>query len=137
MKALHHRNHVVVQAMFNAWKNKVYPLGLRVQWSPRTHPCTHAFDAGGMKGAGTHHLALRSQGMGCLETTEAAKAQDSRSSSGYARLSWLRLPMTRRRLQRVLFVWRKHTKKEKRFRHIRGTLPRKVIWCVCTRGLLQ
>lgn len=135
LKALIHRNHVVVQAKSSAWKNKLYPLGLRVQWSPRTPPCTNACDAGGTKDALTHQFALRSQKMVCLETTEAARAQASRGSSGYTKLALLRLSMIRRRVRRMLLLWRKQTDKEMRVRYIRRTLPQ-VIWCVCSRGVL-
>lgn len=127
LKASNHRNRVVVQANFNTWEYKLHPLE-RVQWRPTTHhPRTNAHDEGGTQGAGTHQLALRSQGMGCLATTEADRAEDLGSSSGYASLALLRLPMIRRRLRRMLFVWRKQTEKEKRFRYIRRTLPQKVI----------
>lgn len=129
LKASNHRNHVVVKAKFNAWKNKLYPLGLRVQWSPKAYPHTNAYNARGPKDAGTHTLALRLQGMERLEQTEAERAQDLKSSSGYASLALLRLPMIRRRLRRMLFVWRRKTEKEMRFRYIRGTLPQKVIVC--------
>lgn len=43
--------------------------------------------------------------------------------------------MIRRRLLRMLLVWREQTEKEIRIRYINGTLPQ-VIWCVRTRDVL-
>lgn len=130
LKAASHRNHALVQAKFSAWKNKSYPLGLRVQWSPRTYPCANAYDAGCTKGAGSHHPALTLHETECVERTEEERAQDSRASSGSARLALLRSSMIRWRLGRMLLLWRKQTEKEMRFRYIRGTLRQKVIVCV-------
>lgn len=135
LKAMSHVNHTLLQTKFIAWKNRSYPLGLRSPWSPSTYHCEKEHDARGTNCAGTHHPALASHQIRCVERAEAERALDSRGwrgSSGSARLALLRLPMIRWRLRRTLFVWRKQTEKETRFRYITGILPQKVkcVWAL-------
>ncbi|CAM9894495.1 unnamed protein product [Pylaiella littoralis] len=121
-----HRNHMIVRAKFNAWKNMWYPLGLPVQWGPRIRPYTNSDNREAKSSARIPQehwkkLALRSRESRCLETTEAARAQDWESSSGCASLVSLRLPLIGQRVRRVLYVWRKRAKTKARVRLIRNT----------------
>lgn len=137
LRASSHRNYMLVRAKFNAWRNILYPLGVPGQWGPKIRPYTYSDSRGTKKSTGTQHdhskkLTLRSRGLKCLETTEAARAQDWESSSRRASLVLLRLPLIGQRVRRVLYVWRKRAKADRRFRFIRNTLPNKVslAWCV-------
>lgn len=117
---------MIVRAKFNAWKNMWYPLGLPVQWGPRIRPYTYSDNREAKSSARIPQehwkkLALRSRESRCLETTEAARAQDWESSSGCASLVSLRLPLIGQRVRRVLYVWRKRAKTKARVRLIRNT----------------
>ncbi|CAM9354240.1 unnamed protein product, partial [Scytosiphon promiscuus] len=132
LKALKYRSHKDMQVAVNAWKNKIYPLGLRRQWGSGITPyaCARQGNAATKVGEAPHHHAKdvspRVRGIRCLQTTEAATAQDWKTSEGCNSLVLLRLPMVGQRLRQVLYVWRKRAQKEKQFRYIRETLPQKV-----------
>ncbi|CAM9551851.1 unnamed protein product, partial [Ectocarpus fasciculatus] len=124
-----HRNHRLVEAMFNTWRNRVYPLGLRAHWDG-LRPCTHSYTEGATKSnetQQTEELAEGSREVQCLRTTEAATARDWESVAGCSSLLLLRLPMIGQRVRRVLYVWRKRAKKEIRFRYIQDTLPKRKV----------
>lgn len=132
MKAFKYRSHKVLQVALNAWKNKLYPLGLRRQWGTGIRPYLSSSPEEAAKeqielsNHQAKELAPGSREIRCLETTEAATADDWKSSAGCDSLVLLRLPMVGQRMRRVLYVWRKRVQKEKRVRYIREALPRKV-----------
>lgn len=126
-KELRYANRMTKKAAIQAWKNTVYPLGLRVQRGP---------SIGSRDGEATRnarvHVATNKEGTKpwrakeCLKVTTAATAQDWTTLLGCSSLVLLRLPMIGKHMRRVLYVWRKLTKKGKRVEYIRSILPQKV-----------
>lgn len=128
LKASKHSDLRIRRVVFMAWKNTVYPWGLRRQWGPRVR----AAHGGGAKVAeaaqpsSTGGIPSLSREMECLDLTSATAAKDWTTSSGLSAIVLLRLPMVGKRMRRILYVWRKLTKRGKRLRYIRDMLPRKV-----------
>lgn len=131
LKASIHADRRILRTATTAWKNTVYPLGLQVEWDP-------SIRVGQKESTGHDEVEpspntetnLRSQERKCFEQTRAATAQDWSTSSKNSSLVLLRLPLVGKRMRRVLYVWWKITKKEKRLRYIRDMLPQKVsfVW---------
>ncbi|CAM9510845.1 unnamed protein product, partial [Laminaria digitata] len=131
--ALNHSNRRVTESIFRAWKNAVFPLGLRAQWGPRAsvhRDGEPAQDEGArLRLSNTSKAKNAVTEVECLGLTEATanNQHDGRSPSlKHDSLVLLRLPMIGQRMRRVLHAWRKLAKKGKRLNYIRDMLPHKV-----------
>lgn len=112
----------IKQATLGAWKNAVYPLGLRVQWNP-SGPVS-----AGRTIEDRETRKAENEGRPRQETTpEDGGLELSKEATGCSSSSvLLRLPMVEKRIRRLLYAWRKLAIKGKRLRYIRDMLPQKV-----------